>query len=706
MVPLFNLPPAGRRNYIAALPIALLIAAAAAPSLDAAHPIISGVQMEFVKNPPGSVSLSFAAISDALPAQPDAALFHISNVSLGLPVSGERASSLAFDWRELQRWGIPASRIPPNALIEFRPPSLWDRYRSTAIPIAAAVILETVLIGFLLWERHGRLSSRKMLQERLRFETLLSDVSATFAVMPDRRIDEQVRACLARVAEFVNIEQTCFWRYDSEERALHAIYEWPILAPEDSYSVGNLEYCVGQLADGKAVRFSRPDQLPEPAQKDIEAFRAMGVRSFLAVPLYFGGDLVGALSFAMLSRETQWPELLDQRLRMLGEIFANAIVRQASEEAARQGEILNRAVLESLSGYVAIVDLTGRILRGNRAWNSLCDKIAARTPEANPVDRYYLDTWLAWTAPATEDNAALTDAVNSVLAQETELAAVEYRYRADGVERWIEIHIATLNRREGGAVITHLDVTARKKAEREAAKNLESIYHMDRVAAMGELATSLAHEINQPLAAISTNAESALTLLNRATPDIAEAKAALSDIIEDDHRAGEVIRKMRGLLKRGPIQVTKLDVNLVTAESVRLVASEALLRKLQLVTSLEPKLPLVTGDHVQLQQVILNLLSNAMQAMSQHPGSARSIFVRTRRVEGKGEIVVEVEDSAGGVPDWQKALIFEPFFSTKTDGLGMGLPISRSIIETNQGKLWVEDGTHGGSVFRFTLPIA
>jgi C4-dicarboxylate-specific signal transduction histidine kinase len=194
--------------------------------------------------------------------------------------------------------------------------------------------------------------------------------------------------------------------------------------------------------------------------------------------------------------------------------------------------------------------------------------------------------------------------------------------------------------------------------------------------------------------------------LNRADPDIAEAKAALADIIEDDQRAGEVIRKMRGMLKKGQIQVKELDINVVAAESVRLVTSDALLRKLTIHIDLEPGLPMVTGDHIQLQQVILNLLSNAMQSMSQRPGPERSVIVRTRSVQGKDEITLDVEDSGCGVPDWQKALIFQPFFTTRNEGLGMGLSISRSIIEAHQGQLWMEDGMDGGSVFRFSLTTA
>ncbi|WP_437787701.1 sensor histidine kinase [Sorangium sp. So ce1097] len=220
---------------------------------------------------------------------------------------------------------------------------------------------------------------------------------------------------------------------------------------------------------------------------------------------------------------------------------------------------------------------------------------------------------------------------------------------------------------------------------------------------MSELAASIAHELNQPLAAIVSNAQAAQRLLSRPPPDIAEARAALDDIAADGRRAGQVIQRMRAMLRKSELSVVAQDLNELVREVTRLLASAALLSDTTVRIDLAPALPPVRGDGVQLQQVLLNLLTNALDAVSRRPPEARLVVVRTRPSDG-GLVELSVADSGEGVPPEDLARIFEPFVTTKAHGLGVGLAISRSIVEAHGGRLWAERGPGEGATFRCALP--
>ncbi|SEU26615.1 sensor histidine kinase [Stigmatella erecta] len=244
-----------------------------------------------------------------------------------------------------------------------------------------------------------------------------------------------------------------------------------------------------------------------------------------------------------------------------------------------------------------------------------------------------------------------------------------------------------------------------KLAEIEARRTLDQLAHVSRVAAMGELAASLAHELNQPLAAILTNAQAARRLLNANPAELGEVREALGDIISDDKRAGEVIHRMRALLKRGEPRQELHPLNDLVREVARLLANDMHLRGATLHMVLAPSLPAVRGDGIQIQQVVLNLLINAMDAMADVPAGQRQLQVRTAS-PGPEQVELSVQDSGGGIEPSRLALIFEPFYSTKDQGLGMGLSISRSIVEAHGGHLQAESPPGQGALLRCVLPAA
>ena len=242
-----------------------------------------------------------------------------------------------------------------------------------------------------------------------------------------------------------------------------------------------------------------------------------------------------------------------------------------------------------------------------------------------------------------------------------------------------------------------------RAAEIRGRKAQDELAHLNRVAAMRALATSIAHELNQPLAGILSNAQAAVRLLARTPPDVAESGAALADIADDARRAGKVIQWMRGIVKKGEPASVAQDVNELVREVARLVASDAFLRGAVVRLELAPRLPPVRGDGVQLQQVLLNLVVNALDAVSRCPPDARLVVMRTR--EGRaGEIELSVEDAGEGIAPGDLERIFEPFFTTKAAGLGVGLAISRTIVEAHGGRLWAESEAGRGAALRCALP--
>jgi signal transduction histidine kinase len=227
-----------------------------------------------------------------------------------------------------------------------------------------------------------------------------------------------------------------------------------------------------------------------------------------------------------------------------------------------------------------------------------------------------------------------------------------------------------------------------------------------RVTALGQLASALAHELSQPLSAILRNAEAAELHLNGPAPDLDELREIVADIRKDDQRAGDVIEQMRALIKRRTLQMHPLALNEVVEDVISLVHSDALARHVSLDYVMTPGLPLVSGDRVHLSQVLLNLIINGMDAIQTSAASDKRVVIEARR-RAEGSVEVAVTDSGPGVPPEVIDRVFDPFYTTKSGGLGMGLPISRTIIEAHGGRLWAEQAPAGsGLTFRFTLSQA
>ena len=244
----------------------------------------------------------------------------------------------------------------------------------------------------------------------------------------------------------------------------------------------------------------------------------------------------------------------------------------------------------------------------------------------------------------------------------------------------------------------------RRFAEVQSRQRMTELAHVNRFATAGELTASIAHEINQPLGSILTNAETAEEILKSSSPDIAELREIVSDILYDDRRATEVIQRMRSLLKKAPFEPKQFDLNEVVQETIRFFSALAIGRKFELVSVITPDALPIFGDRIQLQQVILNLVMNGVEAMRDTPSENRIISIRTTRVENFAEL--SVSDHGPGIPRDKLNEVFEPFFTSKAEGMGMGLSIARTIIEAHHGAISARNPVHGGAAFRIKLPIS
>lgn len=272
--------------------------------------------------------------------------------------------------------------------------------------------------------------------------------------------------------------------------------------------------------------------------------------------------------------------------------------------------------------------------------------------------------------------------------------------RRDGTEFPVEISLSPLKTDEGTLVSAAIrDITDRKRSEEQVRRHQAELAHVARLHTMGELATGLAHELNQPLCAIVSNAQAARRMLEATAPR--PVREALDDIVEDGRRAGEIITHLRNFLRKGSPQSAPFDLNAAVLELGTYIETDARRFRAKLRLDLSPDLPEVVADRIQIQQVLLNLVRNGFEAI-EAGGGERSLVVRTER---DGDSVrVSVRDSGIGLNEALRDRLFEPFFTTKSEGLGMGLSISQSIVESHGGRLWAEPAPGGGACFYFTLP--
>jgi C4-dicarboxylate-specific signal transduction histidine kinase len=278
----------------------------------------------------------------------------------------------------------------------------------------------------------------------------------------------------------------------------------------------------------------------------------------------------------------------------------------------------------------------------------------------------------------------------------------------DGKTRWVMMRGRCLQNEHGDlleVIGVTIDVSAQKQSDLELQIQRDEMEHLNRVALVGEMTASVAHELNQPLTAIANNAAAARRFFDRGQIDPAILRQLLADIAAASHRAGEVINGIRGMARKGERTRSLLNLNAVIADTLRLVRSDILTRETAVVTDFDPRLPDVEAAPVQIQQVLLNLIVNALDAVEALPLAERRLIISTRSLNGESA-EVSVRDFGTGLPADRAEKVFDHFFSTKAKGMGMGLTIARSIVEAHAGTLGAENAEGGGALFFFHLPAS
>ncbi len=417
-------------------------------------------------------------------------------------------------------------------------------------------------------------------------------------------------------------------------------------------------------------------------------------RSILCLPLITQAKLVGVLYLENNLAPRVFVPSRTTVLKMLASQAATALeITCLYRDLAEREAKIQRLVEANIIG-ICIWHLDGRILEANDAFLGMLgydreDLASAplRWTDLTPPDwrerdaRLLQDLRISGTLPPFEKEF----------------------FRKDGSRVPVLLGCATFEAGGDQGVSYILDLTERKRAEEALHQAQAELAHVTRVTTLNALTASIAHEVNQPLAAIVTNANAALRWLARQPPDLAEVRETLGRIVQDGHRAGAVIGGMRALLKKTAAVTARLDMNTLIEDTIALIQGEVGRHHVLLRTELAPDLPPVVGDRVQLQQVLLNLMMNSIEAMKGVAERPRELLIRSR-LDASGAVLVAVQDAGVGLESQDLERVFQTFFTTKAEGLGMGLAICRLIVEAHGGRLWANPNVPCGAVFQFTLP--
>jgi FixJ family two-component response regulator/signal transduction histidine kinase len=578
------------------------------------------------------------------------------------------------------------------------------------------------------------------------FERLLADLSARFVNLPAAQVDDAIHASLRELARAVGADRAQVLGFGpagddlvvTHAGALDGIRVAPRRRIHSEFPWG-----FARLRAGLPVVVARLADLPAAAAVDKASWQRIAVRSNLTVPLVVRGQVEGALAFGCLRRQRNWPPALVERVGVLATVFGNALAHKRAQEGLDAAIRFERVMSEILGGLLMAkpAEQGAIIEQGLASMAALfgADRATLWRRVEGGTEFARTHRWVGAGAAPLGDatgtaripwiSARLAAGVPVRFARHADLPAEAasdlLALHALGIRAALMVPLSVAGQVVGALSFATANedrnwpepllprvalfgevlaaVFARQAAEQREREAQAQAAHATRVGTMGVFAASLVHELTQPLAASLANAETAAGLLAAPHPDLDELRATVEDIVADDRRVGELIQQLRRYLRRGESERDEVDLNEVVGETLRIVAGAAAERGVALASELADPLPRPIGDRIQLQQVLVNLLANAIEATATAGSGDRRVTLVARST-GDG-VAIEVADTGPGMDEATLARVFQPFFTTKPGGMGLGLAISRSIVAAHGGTLSVRSVPEEGATFRVELPL-
>jgi PAS domain S-box-containing protein len=547
------------------------------------------------------------------------------------------------------------------------------------------------------------------LQERLQFEELLNSLSADLAsVTGAEKLDDVITRAVKRTARFLGVERGLVFQFSSDRQYILCTHEWhaqhvpSAISRLACQSVRRFPWVIDAIVNQGTLMLNPIADLPDDAQRDREQFLEQNVHSTIGVSMCAAGETLGFICFDSIGVERSWSSDFVERLRLVGDIVANALLRKRIDDALRrthrQLEHLTASVSDGL--WSVRMSLSGSWL--DHYHSPVMEKITGRPFE------FFQNCPEQWMSIVhSEDRTRVRQALDRVSAGALTTDEQEYRIiLPNGEVRWVR-DSAVARRQEDGSIRLDgvlSDVTDRREAEELSRRHHDELAHVGRLSTMGELVASIAHEVNQPLYAITNYAGACQNYLeDNFDGQLRQIMGWSQEISDQARRAGEIIKRLGNFVRKSPPFRSALDINELVVDSVRLLEFEARRQEVRVDLDLPVSPAMTLADRVQIQQVLVNLIRNAFDAMQETEPEARRVSILGKNVGKK--ITIHVRDRGLGFRNEDASQLFETFFTTKEDGMGMGLAISRSIIEAHNGRLWAQNHPDGGAVFSFEIPV-
>ncbi|MDX2455602.1 ABC transporter substrate binding protein, partial [Desulfosarcina sp.] len=625
-----------------------------------------------------------------------------------IPIRQDRDLEYMFDKRQLERWGLSAASLPPGSDVHFEETNLWIEHRHFITATIVIVALQGLIILYMLFQRRKRIRAEQHLAEQLIFERLSAELSSEFIRLPADQTESKILESLARVGGLLEADRAFVFRFnwDKSRFVVSHLWESNSIAPDQvvrgSIVKEFIPWVYENLINRRDIVVPDTEQLPAlGAHNEYEYCRQIGIHSFVIIPVQVADAPLCAIGLDAIETRREWSTEVKDRLRLIGEIIANAIERQHSEKRIESAEWKFRTMVDYTYDW--------------EYWEKPDGSLAYVSPSCERISGYTSQDFLRHPVLIRDiivpDDQRQWDAHHCGTANSkgSEKEFLHFRIqKRDGELRWIEHVCQPVSDQQGkdlGVRVSNRDITQRELFKSESQQLQSELAHIDRVVTVSAMTAALAHEINQPLAAMRSYAQAALRLLDADEPDNANIRKALQGVVADNKRASAVVNRLRDLVKKKTTRKEKLDINRVINDVLMLINSEIVMHNTVIQTDLDRSVPSVKGDSVQLQQVVMNLLHNAMDAMNDVPVERRTITITTR-LEKTGHLEASIADAGQGIAPHQLNDIFVPFHSTKAQGLGLGLAISKSIMNAHGGSIAAENNPNAGATFKLVLPVA